>query len=124
MKNRKTPCKLCNLQHTDGGGTSKLINYLQVKHPQEYRRLVKNSESARTKKKQIALNHSILRVCNPLRAAAITERFATFVALDLQQLRVVKGIRFKQLMNYIEPGYVVPSHTHVASICRKKYSSY
>ena len=26
-------------------------------------------------------------------------------------------------MNYIEPGYVVPSRTHIASICHKKYSA-
>ena len=122
-KNRKIPCKLCDLQLADGGGISNLMNHFQAKHPQEYRRLVKNSESARAKEKQIVLNHSILRVCNSQRAAAITERVATFVALDLRPMRVVEGMGFKQLMNYIEPGYVVPSRTHVASICRKKYSA-
>ena len=30
---------------------------------------------------------------------------------------------FKRLKNYIEPGYVVPSRTHIASICQKKYSA-
>ena len=55
------------------------------------------------------------------RAAAITERVAAFVALDLRPLRVVEGTGFKQLMNYIEPAYVVPSRTHITSICSKKY---
>ena len=111
-------CKLCDLQLGDGGGTSNLMNHLQAKHPQEYQ---KNSESARTKEKQVVLNHNILRVCNSQRAAAIIERVATF--LDLQPLRVVEGMGFKQLIRYIEPGYVVPSRTHVASICRKKYGA-
>ena len=71
-KNRKIPCKLCDLQL---GGTSK-----------EYRRLVKNSKSARTKEKQIVLNHSILPVCNSQRPAA------TFVALDLRSPQVVEGM--------------------------------
>ena len=41
--------------------------------------------------------------------------------LDLRPLRVVEGAGFKQLMNYIEPVYVVPSRTHVTSICHKKF---
>ena len=122
-KNKKIPCKMCDVQLADGGGTSNLMNHLQAKHPQEYKRLVKNSESAKNKEKQIVLNHGMLRVCNSQRAAAITERVAAFIALDLRPLRVVEGTGFKQLMNYIEPGYIVPSRTHVTSICHKKYSA-
>lgn len=59
----------------------------------------------------------MLRVCNSHRAAAITEQVAAFIALDLQPLQVVKGTGFKQLMNYIEPRYIVPFCTHIASIC-------
>ena len=117
------PCKLCDLQLADGGGTSNLMNHLQAKHPQEYKRLVKTTESAKNKEKQTVLNHGILRVCSSQRAAAITERVAAFVALDLRPLRVVEGVGFKQLMNYIEPGYVVPSRIHVTTICRKKYTT-
>ena len=34
---------------------------------------------------------------------------------------MVEGTGFKQLMNYIEPAYVVPSRTHITSIICKKY---
>ena len=82
-----------------------------------------NSEADKKKQqpKQSVLNHSSLRVCSSQKAAAITERIANFVALDLRPLRVVEGTGFKQLMNYIEPAYVVPSHTHITSIICKKY---
>lgn len=119
-RNRRIPCKLCEFKLADGGGTSNLMNHLQARHPQEYKRLVNNSELPKSKEKQTVLNG---RVCSSQRAAAITERLAAFVALDLRPLRVVEGIGFKQLMNYIEPGYVEPSRTHVMSICRKKYTT-
>ena len=35
----------------------------------------------------------------------------------------VDGAGFKQLVNYLEPGYKVPSHSHVTSICRKKFNA-
>ena len=119
---RKIPCKLCDIKLADGGGTSNLKSHLEAKHPQEYRRLV-NSEADKKKQKpqQSVLSHGTLRVCGSQRAAAITDRVAAFVALDLRPLRVVEGTGFKQLMNYIEPAYVVPSRTHITSICRKKY---
>ena len=72
-KNKKIPCKMCDAQLADGGGTSNLMNHLQAKHLQEYKRLVKNSESAKNKEKQLVLNHGMLRVCNSQCAAAITE---------------------------------------------------
>ena len=59
--------------------------------------------------------------CSPQLAAAITDRIGEFVARDLRQLSVVDGNGFKQLMNYLEPGYKVPSRTHVTSICHKKF---
>ena len=60
-------------------------------------------------------------MCSTQRAAAITERVATFFVLDLRPLRVVEGAEFKQLMNYIEPVYVVPSRTHITSIFCKMF---
>ena len=48
-RNRRIPCKLCNLQLADGGGTSNLMNHLQAKHPQEYKRVVKIAKSAKNK---------------------------------------------------------------------------
>ena len=65
--------KLYDLQPADGGGTSNLMNHLQVKHPQEYKRLVQTAKSAKNKKKQTILNHGILQVCSSQHPAAIPE---------------------------------------------------
>ena len=53
----------------------------------------------------------------------ITERIACFVARDLRPISVVDGIRFKSLMKFLEPGYRVPSHTHISNVCRKVYEA-
>ena len=33
------------------------------------------------------------------------------------------GIGFKSLMKFLEPGYRVPSHTHISNVCRKVYEA-
>ena len=51
------------------------------------------------------------------------DRIAECVARDLRPLSVIDDAGFQQLMNYLEPGYKVPSHSHVTSICRKKFNA-
>ena len=56
-----------------------------------------NSEGDKKKQqpRQSVLDHGTLRVCSTQLAAAITERVATFVVLDLRPLRGVEGAEFK-----------------------------
>ena len=35
---KRVPCKLCDQQLADGGGTKNLLSHLQAKHPEEYKR--------------------------------------------------------------------------------------
>lgn len=43
------------------------------------------------------------------------------VARDLRPAAIVKGEGFRALLNYIEPGYKIPSDTHIASVIQKKH---
>ena len=65
----------------------------------------------------------MFRKCSPQCAADITDRIAEFVARNLRPLSVVDSAGFKQLVNYLEPGYKVPSHSHITSICRMKFDA-
>ena len=47
----------------------------------------------------------------------ITNRIAEFVARDLRPIATVNGAGFQQLMKFLEPGYKVPSRTHVTTTC-------
>lgn len=61
--------------------------------------------------------------CTAQHAAAITDKIADFVAMNLHPLGVVDGQGFTQLLNFIEPDYTVPSHTHITNVCKRKYST-
>ena len=103
---KKLPCKLCHQQLADGGGTTNLLSHLQAKHSEEYKRCAPSQDRSTGRQTSLA---SVLQTCSPQRTAAITDRIAEFVARDLCPLGVVDGAGFKQLMNYLEPGYKIPS---------------
>ena len=44
------------------------------------------------------------------------------VAIDARPAAIVKGTGFKRLVNYLEPGYKVPSAVHIASCLHGRYS--
>ena len=42
---KRVPCKLCDQQLADGGGTKNLLSHLQAKHPEEYKRCTDHAET-------------------------------------------------------------------------------
>jgi len=67
---KRVPCKLCDQQLADGGGTTNLLSHLQSKHPEECKRCTDHDRSTC---KQTTLM-TVLRKCSPQRAADITDR--------------------------------------------------
>ena len=53
-------------------------------------------------------------------ANEITWLITEMVARDLYSISIVEGEGFKNLLNFLEPGYKVPSHTHVTKVCCDK----
>ena len=106
---KRVQCLHCTQQLADGGGKSNLMNNLQAKHLEEYERCTNDSnKSCKTR----STLHSLTRVCPPKHAAAITQRIAEFVTWDFCPISVVDGRGFRRLLNYLEPGYKVPSRPH------------
>ena len=93
-------------------------NHLSSHHPS----CLLASESSRSSSVQSLDNFVIQKKCPAERSKEITKRIAEMVARDLRPLSIVEGEGFKRLMNYVEPGYTVPSHTHITTICRHLYS--
>ena len=54
-------------------------------------------------------------------ANKITWLIAEMVARDLHSISIVEGEGFKNLLNFLEPGYKVPSHTHITKVCCDMY---
>ncbi len=113
----KVRCKLCGgPPFTDlafHGGTTSMRNHLSSKHPEQ---LEAASSSQRTLD-----SFFNTKKCSVEHAKEITERIAMFVARDLRPISVVDGDGFKSLMKYVEPGYRVPSHTHMSKVCHRLY---
>ena len=59
------------------------------------------------------------RKCSSDRATKVTKLICEMVARDLRPVNIVEGDGFKQLINYLEPEYRVPSYqclpSHVSS---------
>ena len=59
----------------------------------------------------------------PERATTITKCISEFIARDLRPISIVEGEGFTHLINFLEPGFRVPSRPHVTSVCQKLYVS-
>ena len=121
-KTKKAICSLCDgLQLTYTGGTTNLLNHLESKHPIAHKTAAGDSDSG-TKKQATMFSFHRVKCCPLERDSAITNRIAEFIARDLKPISTVDGTGFRQLMNYVEPGYQVPSCPHITATCRHLYS--
>ena len=107
-------CKICNKEYAFHGGTSNLRDHLIRAHPSKLP-LPQNQASLES-----YLSHT---KCSDSRATKITEHIVDMVVHDLRPAALVEGTGFKALMNYIEPGYRVPTATHIAEVVRQKFAS-
>ncbi len=110
-------CKLCNKEYVYHRGTSNLRDHLTRSHPNDF--------SGHTQKhQQYSLDLCIARSkCPDSRAKRITDLIVRMVARDLLSAAMVEGDGFRALLKYLEPGYKVPSPTHVAEMVRRKHEA-
>ena len=63
----------------------------------------------------------VKRKCSSDRTTKVTKLVCEMVARDLRPVSIVEGDGFRQLINYLEPEYRIPSHTHITSVCHRMY---
>ena len=111
-KGKSVLCKICNKEYAYHGGTSNLRDHLTCVHPSKLHS-PQNQSSL-----DPYLSHS---KCSDARAKRITEHIVDVVICDLRPAALVEGAGFKALMNYVEPGYRVPSSTRIAGLVKQKF---
>ena len=111
-KDKSALCKICNKEYAYHRGTSNLRDHLTRAHPSKLKSPPNQSSL------DPYLSHS---KCSETRAKRITEHIVDMVVRDLRPAALVEGAGFKALMNYIEPGYRVPTATHIAEVVRQKF---
>ena len=123
----KATCQLCakSLSYKAAGGTtSNLLKHLTSQHPIAWRKHNnKETSSADVKPfKRGPLDGFVRKMTCPAgRAGQITDAIVDLVALDLRPASIVKGEGFCRLIRCLEPGYRVPSVTHITALLRKKH---
>jgi len=112
-KIKKATCTLCEgVSLAYSGGTTNLRSHLEVKHPSK----VKDDDARQGKQ----LSLPIAKNCPPTRSSKITTEF---VARDMRPISSVDGSGFQQLLQYMEPGYKLPSRPFLTTTCHRLYSS-
>jgi len=92
-------------------------SHLSSHHPDKY------SESSKESRSQRKVDSFVpAKWCPAERAEEITVRIAEMVARDLRPISIVEGAGFKHLLSYLEPGYRVPSHTNISTVCLRLYN--
>ena len=120
-KVKEARCKLCkDTQLAYKGSTTNMINHIQAKHRSAYQESFQSTSSSSTRQATLSL---VNKKCSPAHSKEIDELVSDFIAKDLRPIAIVDGPGFKNLVHFLEPGYKVPSRTHVMSTLRKKYDA-
>ena len=99
---------------------------MEAKHSVEYSKARDNEtdETDKSTMKQLPLVVSpSTKKCSLARTKEINAALLNFIVLDLRPIAVVDGTGFNQLLNCVEPGYVVPSRTFVMNSLKQRYAA-
>ena len=114
---KKVHCQLCKNEFAYLGTTSNLRDHLICHHKDKYKR---NNARESGDKQQTSLDIFVNRhKCPATRAKRITELLALMIARDLRPAAIVEGEGFKQVLSFLEPGYVIPSSVHLMDVVRR-----
>jgi hypothetical protein len=106
---KKVECLLCNNMYAYHGGTSNLRDHFQRSHSQEFCKPTK----------QPTMDTFMHRsTCPSSCSTEITSLMVNMIFRELQPVAIVKGNGFRELFRFVEPGYKVPSATHIAQEIR------
>ena len=112
-------CVHCKKELSYCKSTTNLRDHLSRMHsskylPSEKKEIIKSSKA----KMDAFITKTI---CSEGHAKKITNLIVEMIVLDLRPAAMVEGAGFIRLINYIEPGYRVPSAMHVTGHLEKKY---
>ena len=128
-ENERAECLLCKRKVVHrGGSTSSLKKHLEHCHSADWAKACKTecggSKSTPDVKPNLlgAMDKFLQRkTCPCWRSGALTNAIVNLIASDLRPINFVNGAGFRRLMQVAEPGYTVPSKTHITTLLQKKY---
>uniref|UniRef100_A0A3P8RJ63 BED-type domain-containing protein n=1 Tax=Astatotilapia calliptera TaxID=8154 RepID=A0A3P8RJ63_ASTCA len=107
----KAVCKMCKMEVKHCGNTTNLRNHLTRHHPD-----ILLAKTADTKQCSLEKAFAVKFESTSPRAQKITQSVATFICKDIRPYSVVENDGFQNLINTLEPRYVLPSRKHLSEV--------
>ena len=120
---RKAVCTICKKEFAYLGGTTNLRNHLASKHSTLY---CPDNEMTMTENRKTSTLDGFVRPakCSEARAKNISDRVTNMIVQDLRPIRTVECDGFRNLMKFLEPGYVLPSRKQFTADINLKHATY
>ena len=107
-------CALCKGKFAFHGGTYNLRDHLQRRHATIY------AHDSEQPKIDLLMK---VKKCSAACAKILDNMIAELTVYDLRPARMVEGRGFRELMEYCEPGYTVPSRKHISKLMYDRFVS-
>ena len=107
-------CALCKGKFAFHGGTSNLRDHLQRSHAAIY------AHDSEQPKIDLLMK---VKKCSTAHARILDNMIVGLTVYDLRPARMVEGRGFRELMEYCEPGYTVPSRKHISKLMYDRFVS-
>lgn len=107
----KAVCKMCKMEVKHCGNTTNLRNHLTRHHPD-----ILLAKTADTKQRSLEKAFAVKLASTSPRAQKITQSVATFICKDIRPYSVVENDGFQNLINTLEPRYVLPTRKHLSEV--------
>lgn len=129
-KKGKASCKLCpKVLSFNGSTTSNLWNHVKSVHDRVLSASNDSSEPKVKSEPSPAPGRTTGRissffsksVCSDERSRQITSLLADWCARNVRPMSIVEDVGLRDLFRFVEPGYTVPSHTHITSVLKRKF---
>ena len=124
---KKAICSICKKALAYSGSTRNLREHLSSRH--SLQNFSAGSCKTTTGNKAITSLDGFVKSskCTEARAKEITHRVSQMIVQDLRPIRIVECEGFQNLLNYLEPGYTLPSRkqftvdiTYKLKMCKEK----
>lgn len=63
-----------------------------------------------------------MKTCSVPKTEALTQLLVEWVTSDMRPLNIVNDGGLQRVLHFLEPGFAVPSRTHIASIVKRKHA--
>ena len=125
-------CQLCKKSFAYHGGTSNLLSHLKTSHPSVIAatdgEIAGSASLSNATPKPGALEKFVVsrgnpnKLCSVALSEQLTQLVVEWIATDMRPLNIVNDDGLQRLMAISQPGYNLPSRTHVASIVRRRHA--